>query len=329
MTSSSAPRLRIAADWGSGLPDLRAQDISDITVDADDNVYLLYRNPSFIVVSSPAGVPLRRIGEGLLGPRAHGVTVYPDGRVLVVDSGSHRVLTFNRDGNLVGTFGSGPSNPAFTKPTSGNYIDHVDRAYPPFTLPTRVAVMASDDLFISDGYGNCRVHHCSAKGRLIGSWGEPGTAPGQFHTPHDIFIDRRKRVLVCDRENDRIQVFDGDGGFLDQWTDLQRPQAVVEGPDGLYYVAEGAWRPGHVSPVHGRVEPSPSRVSILSDDGSVVTRFGGTQPGTPGSFLGAHGLAVDSHGDVYVAEVAYSLSRNVPALGGTSPVTVQKFIRWG
>lgn len=329
MTSSPTPRLRVAADWGLELPDLRAQDVSDITVDTDDNVYLLYRNPSFIVVSSPAGVPLRTIGEGVLGPRAHGVTAFPDGRLLVIDSGSHRVLTFDRDGSLKGEFGSGPANPAFATPTSGNYFEHVDRPYPPFTLPTRAAVSASGDLFISDGYGNCCVHHYSASGRLVRSWGEPGTSPGQFHTPHDIYIDRRQRVLVCDRENDRIQVFDRDGGFLDQWTDLHRPQAVVEGPDGLYYVAEGAWRPGHVSPVHGRVGTAPSRVSVLADGGGVVTRFGGEQAGTPGSFLGAHGLAVDSRGDVYVAEVAYSLSRNFPDLAATSPVTVQKIIRSG
>jgi NHL repeat-containing protein len=327
MTATSAPELRVEVDWGKDLPDLRAQDISDITVDAADNVYLLYRSPSFVAVCTAGGALLRTFGEGVLGPRAHGVTVAPDGRVLIVDSGSHRLLTFDPRGTLIDQFGSGPTNPAFQAWAGGNYIDHIDQAYPPFTLPTRVAVAGPEALFVSDGYGNCCVHHYAANGRLVSSWGEPGTRPGQFHTPHDIYVDRSERILVCDRENDRIQVFDQSGSWLEQWTDLHRPQGAVEGPDGLYYVAEGAWRPGHVSPVHGAVDPAPSRLSILTGDGTVVGRFGGEQPGTPGSFIAAHAITVDSRGDVYVAEVAWSVSRNFPDYGVVNPVTVQKLIR--
>jgi DNA-binding beta-propeller fold protein YncE len=314
MTAAAA--LREVKEWGAELPHLRAQDISDIGIGADDTVYLLYRAPSYIVACTPEGAQVRTIGEGILGPRAHGVTVTADGLVYVVDSGAHRIVILAPDGALVRDFGSGPTNPEFAGKWTGEYIDHVHRAYPPFCLPTRIAVAPSGEMFVSDGYGNCRIHRFTRDGGLVASWGEPGTGPGEFHTPHDIFIDKHGRVLVCDRENDRVQVFDQDGRPLEQWTDLRRPQAVVQGPDDLYYVAEGAWRPGHVSPVHGTVSPASSRVSVLAAGGAVVERLGGpaegAAPAATDRFLAAHGITIDSVGGLYVAEVSLSVGQGFP-----------------
>jgi DNA-binding beta-propeller fold protein YncE len=328
MTQATA--LREVEEWGANLPDLRTQDISDIGIGTDDNVFLLYRNPSFIVVCTPAGDVVRTIAEGILGPRAHGVTVTPDGLVYVVDSGAHRIRILAPDGSVIREFGSGPTNPAFARKWTGEYIDNVDRAYPPFCLPTRIAVSPSGEIFVSDGYGNCRIHHFMPDGDLVHSWGEPGTGPGQFNTPHDIFLDRSARILVCDRENDRIQVFGQDGHLLEQWTDLHRPQGVVQGPDNLYYVAEGAYRPGHVSPVHGTVSPEPSRVSVLADGGAVVERLGEEsgkdgEPDAPDRFIAAHGITIDSAGGVYVAEVSFSVSQRFPRPG--VHIAASKFCR--
>jgi len=325
-----ATALREVREWGANLPDLRAQDISDVGIGADDNVYLLYRNPTFIVVCTPAGEVVRTIGEGILGPRAHGVTVTADGVVYVVDSGAHRIRILAPDGSVIREFGSGPTNPAFAGKWTGDYADNVDRAYPPFCLPTRIAVSRAGEIFVSDGYGNCRIHHFTPDGDLVHSWGEPGTGPGQFNTPHDIFLDKRGRILVCDRENDRIQVFDIGGRLLEQWTDLRRPQGVVQGPDDLYYVAEGAWRPGHVSRVHGTVSPAPSRVSVLADGGAVVERLGEEaredgEPGAPHRFIAAHGITIDSAGGVYVTEVSFSVSQRFPQSAGH--VAASKFCR--
>ena len=315
MTAVTA--LSEVKDWGAQLPDLCAQDISDIGIGPDDRVYLLYRAPSFIVACTPDGVPLRTIGEGILGPRAHGVTVTANGLVYVVDSGAHRIVIFGPDGALLREFGSGPTNPEFAGKWTGEYIDHVHRAYPPFCPPTRIAVAPSGEMFVSDGYGNCRIHHFTRDGDLVASWGEPGTGPGQFHTPHDIYLDSGGRLLVCDRENDRIQVFDSGGRFLKQWTDLRRPQAVVQGPDGLFYVGEGAWRPGHLSPVHGKVSPASSRVSVLAEDGTVVERLGepgeGAGPAATDPFYAAHGITIDSAGGLYVAEVSLSVGKQFAA----------------
>ena len=318
--------LRAVRQWGADLPDLQAQDISDIGIGADDLVYLLYRSPSFIIVCTPAGEVVRTIGEGILGPRAHGVTVSPDGQVYVVDSGAHHIRILAPDGAVIREFGSGPTNPAFAREWSGDYTDNIDRAYPPFCLPTRIAVSPAGEIFVADGYGNCRIHHFTPDGDLVASWGEPGTGPGQFNTPHDIFLDKSGRILACDRENDRIQVFGQDGRLLGQWTDLHRPQAVVQGPDDMYYVAEGAWRPGHVSPVHGKVNPACSRVSVLADGGAVVERLGEEgEEGEPDRFIAAHGITIDSAGGVYVAEVSFSVSRRFSQPGGH--IAVSKFCR--
>ena len=82
---------------------------------------------------------------------------------------------------------------------------------------------------MTDGYGNARVHRFSPDGKLIRSWGEPGTGPGQFNLPHDIWVHPDGRVLVADRENERIQIFDLDGEFMEQWTHLQRPAGLSSG----------------------------------------------------------------------------------------------------
>jgi len=172
-------------------------------------------------------------------------------------------------------------------------------------------VAPSGELYVADGYGNCRVHRFSADGDLIQSWGEIGTGPGEFHLPHGIACDAEGRVLVCDRENDRIQVFSPDGVFLDQWTDVQRPCDLAVDADGLIYVAE-LWRPkGKKSFVHGEMlEDKPGRVTVLDRDGRVLDRWGGSSElrHTPGNFIAPHAITVDSHGDVYVAEVTYSFA---------------------
>lgn len=322
----SAAWYEPVAGWADGLPDIRTRDISDIAVGPGDEIHLLYREPSFVLVCGADGGIRRRIGEGILGVHAHGVTAV-EGRTYVVDERDHCVRTFDPGGRQVATFGEGPSDPAF--PAAGVHLDRITKGRPPFTRPTRLAVAPWGELYVSDGYGNSRVHHFSLDGRLIGSWGEPGIGPGQFHLPHDVYIDGEERVLVCDRENDRIQLFSRDGSYAGQWTDIQRPQAVVQGRDGNYYVAEGAWRAGQVSPVHGLVPTSPSRIGVLDRDGRPLARIGTDRPDDPGSFIGAHGIAIDSRGDLYVAEVSFSLLSRFPGIASPGRVAVQKLRRVG
>jgi DNA-binding beta-propeller fold protein YncE len=161
---------------------------------------------------------------------------------------------------------------------------------------------ASGDLFASDGYANARVHHFDSAGSLRTSWGEPGAEPGHFNIPHSVLVLPDERVLVCDRENNRIQIFDLEGQFLTQWTDFARPDDVCADGDGNLYVAElgeqVALFPFMTQPWgQNRV----ARVSVLDSRGRVQMRWGEDPNGV--RFVAPHGIAVDRHGNVYVAEV--------------------------
>ncbi|HSW95334.1 MAG TPA: hypothetical protein VLI88_04145, partial [Patescibacteria group bacterium] len=149
-----------------------------------------------------------------------------------------------------------------------------------------------------------------------------------FRIPHGICVLADGEVLVADRENDRIQRFDPEGRYLGEWLDIQRPTHLVVGPDGLIYVAELWWRAGQRSHRFGEITTDRyGRVSALRRDGTVVARWGGGAPGTPGGFTAPHGIAVDSHGDVYVAEVTqtFGVAPGLVAPGGAP--TLQKLAR--
>ena len=292
------------------------KDVSDVAVDADDNVYLLTRFDPGVIVYDRSGAFVRSWGRDLLTERPHGISLGPDGHVYIVDEDDQSVQKFTREGERLAVFGTrGVSSDSGYVPDAGGLkarVASITRAAGPFNHPTAVAIAPSGELFVSDGYGNCRIHHFAPDGTLIKSWGRPGTAPGEFHVPHAISLDNQGRLLVSDRENDRIQVFTQDGEFIEQWTDVQRPAAAVVDREGLVYVPEIARPQGDWSWVHGKIESRlPSRLTILDGQtGKVVRRLGvgsGEDPSAPGNFAAPHGIAVDSRGDLYVSEVTYSM----------------------
>jgi hypothetical protein len=310
------------------LPDGWAHlDCVGVDVDAEDNVYLLTREKARLIVYDRQGRFLRSWGEDIFTERTHGLTVSPDGRVYCVDDGAHCVYLFSPTGELLQTIG----NKGVASDTGYDGTLQSIRGGPPFNRPTNLAVAPGGDLYVTDGYGNCKVHRFSAKGELIQSWGDPGNGPGQFNLPHGLAVAADGRVLVADRENDRVQIFTPDGKFIGAWTDLQRPTNVRIGSDGLFYVSELWWRLGQVSQVHGETTTDkPGRVSVFDADGKVVTRFGSSSErrAEPGYFVAPHDIAVDSRGDVYVAEVTNTFGvrpGEVPA--GTH--SFQKFARGG
>ena len=124
-----------------------------------------------------------RLAEGLFTNRTHGLTVGADA-VYCADDGDHTVRKFSSDGTLLLTIGT--AGVASDSGYDGKSTASIQRGAPPFNRPTNVAVAPSGDLYVSDGYGNARVHRFSADGKLIQSWGEPGLAPGQFNLPHGI-----------------------------------------------------------------------------------------------------------------------------------------------
>ena len=141
-------------------------------------------------------------------------------------------------------------------------------------------------------------------GRHILSWGEPGTDPGCFNIPHNIVTDAAGLVYVADRENSRVQIFDSGGKYLGQWNNLHRPCGLFADPrNDVFYVGELP----SAQPVSKDVPNVGARVTMLSIKGEQIARVGGRFAGEkPGEFVAPHGVAVDSRGDFYVAEVSWT-----------------------
>lgn len=293
-------------------------------MDRNDRVYLATRVRSCVFVYERDGTFVRTWGEGMFSDRLHGLTIHPDGTLFVVDDAGHSVRHFTVDGKELAPIGpvGRPSDTGY----DGTNVASIQRSAGPYNRPTNIAVAPNGDLYVSDGYGNARVHHFSPHGKLIRSWGEPGTGPGQFKISHGICVLPDGRVLVCDRENDRIQVFTPEGRFLMEWIDVQRPTQLVRGPDGLLHVAELWWRKGLKTPKGEEIASDRyGRISILDTDGHVLSRFGGGPPNTSGNYTAPHGIAVDSRGAVYVAEVSWTMGVG-PGFVQDSAPTLQKLV---
>jgi hypothetical protein len=312
-------------------------DVAGVATGADDRVYLFTRGTPRVIVYEADGTFVRSWGEDLFHDRpvgcAHGITIGPDGAVWCVDDGNHTVKKFTPEGELLLTLGTSgvPSDTGYIGPQAGisgsTLLGSIKRGGPPFNRPTNLAFSPNGDFYVSDGYGNARVHHFSPDGTLVQSWGEPGTGPGEFNLPHGIAVHPDGRVFVADRENDRIQIFSPDGEYVDQWLDTQRPTQLQIGADGVVHVAELWRRVGEVSQRLGRAEiDAPARISVLAPDGSVLSRWGGPNRCDPGMLCAPHSLALDSRGDLYVGEVTYTFGVS----RGDTPAdchTFQKFAR--
>ncbi len=103
-----------------------------------------------------------------------------------------------------------------------------------FDKPTDVAVAADGTIYVSDGYGNCRVVVFDPDGSYRGTWGVPGTAPGEFDTPHSVAVAPDGSIWVSDRGNLRIQRFEPDGRYIDSWDHLGAVQCIEFYRDELW-----------------------------------------------------------------------------------------------
>jgi NHL repeat len=309
-------KYRVVEGWEQLPEGVKHRDVSGVAVDAADNVYVLGRGDAQVLVYAQDGTYLRNFGKGIFTQRTHAMTVGPDGSIFTVDDKDHTVRKFTPDGEqtmMIGTPGQ-VSDTGYDANVGTSSIKH---AGPPFNCPTGVSIAPGGEIYVSDGYGNARVHRFSAEGDLISSWGEPGNGPGQFNLPHGICVLPDGRVLVADRANDRIQIFDLEGKYLDQWNHVQRPCDLVVGADGLIYVASLWWRVGQKSFVSGPIRYDlPGHISVLDTNGNLLYRHISAARCVPGNFVAPHTIAVDSRGDVYVGEVTYTFgvsAGDVPA----------------
>jgi hypothetical protein len=191
-----------------------------------------------------------------------------------------------------------------------------------------MAFSPDGDFYVTDGYGNERVHKFSADGKLQLSWGEPGVGPGQFHTPHGIWVHRDGIVYVGDRYNNRMQLFGPDGEFIAMWPGVYTPSDVLIDEEDHVFIAEigysgdrAMWGPAPVSQ-----EEDWPRVTVRSLKAEILASISGPDPCLPGALSAPHGLAMDSQGDLYVAEVCRAQARVLGIEpGGLHPL--QKFRR--
>ena len=281
-------------NWGNLPEGWFYKEATSVDVDSKDNVYVFNRGNHPMIVFDRKGDVLRSWGEGIF-TNPHGVTIGPDDTVWCVDNRDHSIRQFTPEGKLLMT------------------LAERDRPAPvmsgkPFNGPTRVAIdPRNGDILVADGYGNTRVHRFSPDGRrLLASWGESGTEPGQFNLVHDIAIDRDGWIYIGDRENRRIQVFDPDGKFEARWADFSRTAAVhvSKSAEQLVYVGEYFAGGGEAYSTAMRLGP---RISVLDTRGNLFARLGDHPFGDePGRFYAPHAVATDSRGDIYVAEVSYA-----------------------
>ncbi len=268
------------------------RDVGGVCVDGDDRVLVLNRGGPPVMVFDATGERLSSWGEGHFSDRPHGIGLDAEGNVYCTDDGNHTVRKFSPEGELLSTLGTEgePAETGYRHESTDLFerLASIDRAAGPFNGPTGVAVSPAGELFVSDGYGNARVHAFDPEGEHLRSWGEPGPAPGEFRLPHSIERDGDGRLWVADRENSRIQVFDADGTFVAEWTDLIRPTDVVV--DDAVFVSELC-----------------RRVSVFTTDGELLARWGNEgHPVDDPLFVAPHAIAVDSNGDLYVGEVSYT-----------------------
>jgi DNA-binding beta-propeller fold protein YncE len=282
---------RVIADWAKLPEGWSFRDVAAVAVDHKDQVYVFNRGEHPMIVFDRNGNFLRSWGEGRF-PRAHGLHIGPDETLYCTDDGDHTMRRCTLDGKVLLELGI-PGRPA-------PYMSGT-----PFHRCTHTALSPKGEIYVADGYGNARVHKYTPDGRLLMSWGGPGTRPGQFNIVHNICCDGDGWVYVADRENHRVQIFDGNGRYETQWNNLHRPCGLCAQGDRqpIFYIGEL----GPSTPVNLPWPNIGPRLSIVTHDGKLLAELGDPHAGeAPGQFIAPHGLAVDSRGDIYVGEVSYT-----------------------
>ena len=302
---SAEPHHEVVKDWPSLPKEYVLGLCAGVGVDSHNHVFIFHRRErvwstpfptepiagtTVSVVDGKSGKLITSWGAGqFIMP--HGLTIDREDNVWLTDVGLHQVFKFTHDGKLLLTLGE--------RAKPGDDHSH-------FNLPTDVAVLADGSFYVSDGYKNTRVMKFAADGRYDFEWGGKGSEPGLFNLPHGIAVDTKGRIIVCDRSNSRLQVFDARGKFLTQWKGphIGRPYGVAVAADDHVFSVDGG---------DPTAEPAErGKVVELDGEGHVLDTFGSPGKG-PGQFQLGHDIAVGADGAVYVAE--------------GSGKRVQKFIR--
>lgn len=253
---------KVERPWGNLPPQLSYAEIADVTVMSSGQIAVLLRKDPAVLVFNPDGLLVDQwsVPDIVAG---HYIRAASTGRVYIADFDGHQIFVFSNDGRCERILG------ARDKPRFGS----------PFNHPADAVEAPDGEIYVADGYGNSCVHRFAADGRHLATWGKPGAGRLEFSTPHAIAIDRAGRLLVGDRENNRVQILDRDGQWLGQVEGLFKPMAVEPAPDGGFLVTDQT-----------------PRLSLYSAEGQLIGRC--RTFGTVG-----HGCALAPDGCIYIAEM--------------------------
>ena len=274
----TAPDLGyLAVENGLVLPEgMKMGAPSSVAFDARGHMLVFNRGPHPLMEFDAHGSFVRAFGEGLY-VRPHGMRLDSQGNIWTTDVAGHIVMKMSPAGEVLLTLG--------TRGEPGNW----DEAANSHLLyePADIAFAPSGDVLVVQGHGRGegRVLRFDKTGRFIKSWGGKGTAPGEFDQPHSILVNQQGQILVADRENRRVQLFDLDGRLLKMWKFAGLPCGLLLGPDGQVYLATGF----------------SGQILRLNGNGKAVAMMG--QPGKGlGEFGEAHYMTISPGGDLYVAD---------------------------
>jgi peptidylamidoglycolate lyase len=266
-----------------------------IGIDSNQNIFVFSRagrpwsdpmpdsfiqEKTILVLDRHSGEIVNSWGENLF-ILPHGLKVDKENNIWVTDVGSHQIIKFNRDAELLMKLGEAN--------VAGNDSTH-------FNLPTDIAIAADGSFYVSDGYSNSRVVKFSSTGKYLFEWGKKGKQPGEFDLPHGIELDAKGNVFVADRENSRIQEFDAGGKFMQEW----RSKSFGK----MYSLAFDNTTGDLIAVDHvvNDTVPEGSDVILFNSLKTQATQFGRS-----GSYNGPvceyHGIAIDDEGSIYIGDI--------------------------
>ena len=212
---------------------------------------------------------VREIGEGVYGFLfAASVRVDAQDNIWVVDRGSNMVIKFTPDGRVAMTLGRKPESVNAPGAGGGGRGGNSGAGVPGdnFNKPSDVAFDAAGNIFVSDGFGNARVAKFDRDGRFLKSWGSRGNGQGQFDMPLSVAVDAKGSVYVADRGNKRIQVFDNEGGFQREISNVGAPWAICISPGAHQFL--------YSSNSNDPKDLEGGEIYRLELDGTVLGKFG-------------------------------------------------------
>jgi DNA-binding beta-propeller fold protein YncE len=249
---------------------------SGVEVTKQGHLLVFNRGPFPLLEFDKDGGFVRSLGEGRY-VRPHGFRLDPQGNIWTTDVNGHTVTKMSPQGDVLMTLGA--------KGQAGDWNEAANARL--LNEPTDLAFGAAGEIFVLQGHGRGepRVLKFDKSGKLLKSWGGQGTGPGQFDTSHSIVVDGKGLVYVADRQNRRVQIFDGEGKYIKEWKYAGLPCGLYMGPGQQIYLTSGF----------------AGQILKLDSNGRAVGATG--QPGKQlGEFGEAHYMAMGPQGEIYVAD---------------------------